>query len=129
MRLNHESADDNYAKIKNFNQSIRQALEDYKSIVIQPGDVPHILNMSYVGAKGEVVVNALSEKDIMVSTTSACASKLATLNETLTAMGQNVEVINGSIRISMSQDTEQADVDMLIKGLKEVYEEIGDVLK
>lgn len=129
LRLNHESADDNYAKIKNFNQSIRHALEDYKSIVIQPGDVPHILNMSYVGAKGEVVVNALSEKDIMVSTTSACASKLATLNETLTAMGQNVEVINGSIRISMSQDTEQADVDMLIKGLKEVYEEIGDVLK
>jgi len=84
--------------------------------------------MSYVGAKGEVVVNALSEKNIMVSTTSACASKLATLNETLTAMGQSVDVINGSIRVSMSKDTEENDVNMLIKGLKEVYEEIGDVL-
>ena len=43
-------------------------------------------------------------------------------------MGQSVDVINGSIRISMSKDTEEKDVDMLIKGLKEVYEEIGDVL-
>lgn len=128
LRLSHENADDNNLKIEGYNQSIRNALEDYKSIVIQPGDVPHILNMSYVGAKGEVAVNALSEKDIMVSTTSACASKLATLNETLTAMGQSVDVINGSIRISMSKDTGQTDVDMMIKGLKEVYEEIGDVL-
>ena len=128
LRLSHENIDSNFEKIENYNQSIRNALEDYRSIVMQPGDVPHILNLSYVGAKGEVVVNALSEKGIMVSTTSACASKLATLNETLTAMGQSVDVINGSIRISMSKDTEEKDVDMLIKGLKEVYEEIGDVL-
>lgn len=128
LRLSHEHTEDNFNKIDGYNQSVRDALEGYRSIVIQPGDTPHILNLSYVGAKGEVVVNALSEKNIMVSTTSACASKLATLNETLTAMGQSVDVINGSIRISMSKDTEEKDVTMLIKGLKEVYEEIGDVL-
>src|SRR5699024_7702414 len=128
LRLSHEHTNDTFSRIDGYNRSVRNALADYRSIVIQPSDTPHILNMSYVGAKGEVVVNALSEKNIMVSTTSACASKLATLNETLTAMGQSVDVINGSIRISMSKDTEEKDVDMLIKGLKEVYEEIGDVL-
>ena len=128
LRLSHENTANISGKIEEYNQSIRNALAEHRSIVIQPGDVPHILNLSYVGAKGEVAVNALSEKGIMVSTTSACASKLATLNETLTAMGQSVDVINGSIRISMSKDTEEKDVDMLIKGLKEVYEEIGDVL-
>ena len=128
LRLSYENTANISGKIEEYNQSIRNALAEHRSIVIQPGDVPHILNLSYVGAKGEVAVNALSEKGIMVSTTSACASKLATLNETLTAMGQSVDVINGSIRISMSKDTEEKDVDMLIKGLKEVYEEIGDVL-
>lgn len=128
LRLSHEHTNDTFSRIDGYNRSVRNALADYRSIVIQPSDTPHILNMSYVGAKGEVVVNALSEKNIMVSTTSACASKLATLNETLTAMGQSVDVINGSIRVSMSKDTEENDVNMLIKGLKEVYEEIGDVL-
>ena len=37
-------------------------------------------------------------------------------------------VIEGSIRISMGKDTNQEDVNELIKALKEVYEELGDVL-
>ena len=87
------------------------------------------MNMSFIGAKGEVVVNALSKRGIAVSTTSACASKLATLNETLLALHNSDEVIEGSIRISMGRTTSEEDVEQLITALKEVYEELGDVLK
>ena len=85
--------------------------------------------MSFVGAKGEVVVNALSKRGILVSTTSACASRLAELNETLLALKNPDDVIEGSIRISMGHYTTQDDVDALVTALKSVYEELGDVLK
>ena len=74
------------------------------------------------------MVNALSERGIMVSTTSACASKRHSLNETLLAMKQSQDVIEGSIRISFSKDTDEGETDRLIEALKSVNEELGDVL-
>ncbi|CAM4164559.1 cysteine desulfurase family protein [Lacicoccus alkaliphilus] len=129
LRLTLEDMDDDLARIEGYNHSLRSELDGLESIVIQPSDVPHIINLSFTGAKGEVVVNALSEKNVMVSTTSACASKRAASNETLTAMNRSPEVIDGSIRISMSRETETENVEVLISALKEVYEEIGDVLR
>lgn len=129
LRLTLEDMDEDLARIEGYNRLLRNELDGLESIIIQPSDVPHIINLSYTGAKGEVVVNALSEKNVMVSTTSACASKRATSNETLTAMNRGPEVIDGSIRISMSRETTRENVEVLMRSLKEVYEEIGDVLK
>lgn len=128
MRISAGEGRDKADLIAGYNKRIREELAGLSSIVIQPGDVPHILNISYAGAKGEVVVNALAAHDIMVSTTSACASKLAELNETLTAMNNSRAVIEGSIRISLSNYTSEDEVYELIKALREVYEELGDVL-
>lgn len=129
LRLSFENMDDDIERLRGYNRMIREAFEPFESITVQPSGVPHIVNLSFKGAKGEVVVNALSEKNVMVSTTSACASKRAASNETLTAMGTDKEIIDGSIRISMSGYTTSRDVEMLIRSLGEVYEEIGDVLK
>lgn len=116
-------------RLKDYNLKIRAAVKDLKAVYVQPKDAPYIVNMSFIGAKGEVVVNALSKRGIAVSTTSACASKLATLNETLLALHNSDEVIEGSIRISMGRTTSEEDVEQLITALKEVYDELGDVLK
>lgn len=129
LRLTLGEARDVNKRLSQFNQKIRESVEDLKFIRLQPKAAPYIVNMSFVGAKGEVVVNALSKRGIAVSTTSACASKLATLNETLLALGNEENVIEGSIRISMGRSTTEEDVNKLIAALKEVYEELGDVLK
>lgn len=117
------------SRLTQFNDSIRETFSNLEAIYLQPKSAPYIVNMSFIGAKGEVVVNALSKRNIAVSTTSACASKLATLNETLLALGNDDEIIEGSIRISMGRHTTEDDVNKLIIALKEVYEELGDVLK
>ena len=62
--------------------------------------VPQILNIAFPGVKGEVLVNAFSKLDIMVSTTSACSSKRK-LNEVLMSMGLPDNKIEGSIRLSL----------------------------
>lgn len=129
LRLTLDEAHEVNQRLTQFNTEIRDAVKDLKSIYLQPKASPYIVNMSFTGAKGEVVVNALSKRGIAVSTTSACASKLETLNETLLALNNENEIIEGSIRISMGPNTTEDDVNKLITALHEVYEELGDVLK
>lgn len=129
LRIGTENLEENHERISGYNERIRNAVADLPSVHLQPGGVPHIVNISFEGAQGEVVVNALSSRNIMVSTTSACASKLATLNETLIAMNNKVSIVKGSIRISFSNFTTDDEVDILIEALKGVHKEIGGVLK
>ena len=49
--------------------------------------------------KSEVFVHALEEKDIFVSTTSACSSKQKTISNTLVAMGIPEERAGSAIRV------------------------------
>src|SRR5699024_980958 len=129
LRLTLGEAREVKERLSQFNDKIRTAVRDLPFIYLQPKAASYIVNMAFIGAKGEVVVNALSKRGIAVSTTSACASKLATLNETLLALNNEDKIIEGSIRISMGRHTSEDDVKKLITALREVYEELGDVLK
>ncbi|WP_344702814.1 cysteine desulfurase family protein [Salinicoccus jeotgali] len=129
MRISGEAMKENTARLSRYNEQVQDKVRNLKSIHIHPGGVPHILNISFIGAQGEVVVNALGKRGIMVSTTSACASKLRKLNETLSAIGSSKEKIEGSIRISFGNMTAQAEVDQLCDALGAVYEEIKEVLE
>ncbi|MFC3418391.1 cysteine desulfurase family protein [Salinicoccus hispanicus] len=129
LRMATEQQDVSIERVSDYNHKVRSALGNLRSVHIQPSGVPHILNVSFRGAKGEVVVNALGNRGIMVSTTSACASKLKKLNETLLAMGNARAIIEGSIRISFSSLTQEEEVDEMITALLAVHKEIGEVLK
>lgn len=129
LRISDETLEAAEKRVYTYNKKVREAVSGLHAVQVQPGGVPHIMNISFTGAKGEVVVNALGTHDIFVSTTSACASKLKKLNETLLAMGSSQPVIEGSIRISFSSQTEEAEVERLITALHAVHTEIGDVLK
>ncbi|AKG74262.1 cysteine desulfurase [Salinicoccus halodurans] len=129
LRISVQDMEKNHERISGYSEHLRKAVTGLPSIHLQPGGVPHIVNISFEGAQGEVIVNALGARDIMVSTTSACASKLASLNETLMAMNNKAAVVKGSIRISYSNFTTDEEADMLIEALKGVHKEIGGVLK
>lgn len=71
----------------------------------------HILNMSFLGVRGEVLLNALSEKGLCVSTGSACAAHKRGRNRILNAMGILGERQDGALRFSFSHfnTVEEAD--------------------
>lgn len=128
LRISNENLTQKNDRLEQFNNKVRTHFNDYNKMKIQDAQSPYFINLSFVGAKGEIVVNALSELGIYVSTTSACASKSNELNETLLAIGNKNDVIEGSIRISFSQNTTEEEVDALIKGLDTVYKQLGDIL-
>ena len=71
--------------------------------------VPHIVSLTFKGIKGEVLMNALQQDGILISTGSACSSKKAG-NRTLDAMGVSKDDIVGSVRVSFSP-YEEYDLD------------------
>ncbi|NLI54238.1 MAG: cysteine desulfurase [Clostridiales bacterium] len=62
---------------------------------------PHILNMSFPGVRGEVLVSALSQKGVCVSTGSACSTHKKGQNRILAAMGIPSARAEGALRFSL----------------------------
>lgn len=82
------------------------------------GFSPYILNIEIAGVRGEVLLHALAENNILIATGSACSSKKRG-NRTLEAMGQTAAEIDSAIRISFSPDADY-DFEYIADKFKEV---------
>jgi cysteine desulfurase len=79
--------------------------------------LPHILNVSFAGLLGEVLLHHLETDGIMVSTGSACQSAKTVLAESLKAMGIPSRLIRGTIRFSFSRHNTAEEIDFTGKTL------------
>lgn len=131
IKLTMGRLDEASRKLNKMNQSVRTFLEEFRGVYINsPKDsAPQIINVSFPGVKGEVLVNAFSKHGVMISTTSACSSKRGKLNEVLLAMGVPDARIEGGIRISMGVHTTEEDIQRFKEVFEEVYEEVKELLK
>lgn len=125
LRLSQEKVEVIKAKHKEYKKLIVDEFSKYKHIVINSplseNFVDSIINISLPKIKGEVIVNALNDRGIMVSTTSACSSKTFHLNEALYTRGLSKENIEGSIRVSFSYETTRKEVETFIEVLIDEY--------
>ena len=74
--------------------------------------VPHTLNLSFPGVNRQEFIMAADMQGLSVSTGSACASGSSDPSPILIAMGLEKDVIEGSIRISLSAQTTAAEIDL-----------------
>ena len=118
-------------RLSRYNKVISECLSQHKGVYINSPEnsAPHILNIAFPGVKGEVLVNAFSKLDIMVSTTSACSSKREKLNEVLLAMDIEDNRIEGSVRLSMGETTTEKDIEQFKDKFKLIYAQIKELLK
>ena len=125
LRLSQERIND----IKEIHYEYKKLIVDELSAIehviinspLQNDFVDSIINISLPKIKGEAIINALNERGIMVSTTSACSSKTFHLNEALYARGLSRENIEGSIRVSFSYETKLEEVKKFIEVFKDEY--------
>lgn len=131
MHLIEDNSRENIVRLEKQGKKIRTYIESFENVIINsPKDaVPYILNISFPGVKGEVIVNAFSKYEIYVSTTSACSSKKSSHNETLKSMGLSKERIEGSIRISISADITDGEIETFKSVFNKVYNEVKELLK
>ena len=72
---------------------------------------PQILSVAFPGVGGEVLLNAMSEKGICLSTGSACSSKKKGANRVLTAMGIPPARQDSTVRISFCPENTAEEID------------------
>ena len=82
---------------------------------------PHILNLSFLGVRGEVLLHALEQFDVCVSTGSACAARKAGKNRILTAAGIIGPRQEGAIRFSLCPFNTLEEMD---RAAQIVYEQV-----
>lgn len=81
---------------------------------------PHIVSVSFDGIKAEVLLHALEEKGIYVSSGSACSSNHPGISGTLKAIGVRRELLDSTLRFSFSVNTTREELEYTIDMLKEL---------
>ncbi len=100
--------------------NIRASIPDVK--VNSPENaVCSVLNVSFLGCRGEVILHTLEQSQIFVSTGSACSSR-SKGSHVLRAMGLKPEEIEGAIRFSFCGDNTPEQMDYVSEKLKAAVE-------
>ncbi len=90
---------------------------------LPPGGVPYIIHLSVPGYRSETLLHYLAQREIYVSSGSACA-KGAT-SPVLAAMGLPPEEIDSALRISLCRDNTPEEIDRFTQALLEATDTLA----
>jgi cysteine desulfurase len=80
---------------------------------------PSILNISFLGTKGEVILHSLESEGIFVSTGAACSSNKRRKSYVLAAMGLTDKEIESALRFSFCEFNTICEMDYVLCKLKD----------
>lgn len=125
LRLSYIDIDERYNYVKELNDKIREELSTIPDVYINSNDncLPHILNISVIGVKPESLLHALEEKEIYISTQTACSSN-DSKSRAVYSLTNDEEKSISSIRISLSYLTTMEEVNIFIKEFKNCVEKL-----
>ncbi|MBS4202575.1 cysteine desulfurase family protein [Lederbergia citrea] len=118
-------------KLLQIREFLLENLQSIPGVIIHTpvNGAPHIICLSCKGQKGEVMVHALEEEGIIVSTTSACSSKEQLPSSTLKAIGVENDIAQGAIRVSLSTENTLEEAEIFIKKLTEILQRLNKVMR
>lgn len=85
---------------------------------------PHVVNVSFSGVRGEVLVHALEANGVYVSTGSACSSREKIYSRVLKAMGLPESALEGAVRLSLRPDHTADDVEETVQQLQSLIADL-----
>ena len=123
-----QSYKNNIIKIKETQKKLIDCLNNIEEVMMNTNPlytIPHIINFSLKGYNPEVIIRALSLKQIYVSSRSACSVSIKNqVSTTLQAMNKDIDSCISSIRISLDTPLDDEQIQYFINSLKEVIKEI-----
>lgn len=106
------------------------ALSQYKKVTLFSQETTfssHILCFGLKGIRGEVLVHALEQKQIFLSTTSACSSRKQPKYSTLSQMGVPSVSATTAVRISLDQSNTIAEVEQFLIVFHHLYQKFDKI--
>ena len=114
------------AKLYELKKRLIAGLQDVDGVTINAlidpieETAPHIVSVSFANTRSEVMLQALAQKGVFVSSGSACSSNHPELSGTLQAIGVKSELLDSTLRFSFSVMTTSEEIDYAIEVVKEV---------
>ena len=120
----YDEFDNRIEKIKSLKNFIMDELEKIDGAVLNTGRgdnfAPQIISVSFEDIRAEVLLHALEDRGIYVSSGSACSSNHPGISGTLKAVGIREDLLDATIRISLSELNNMNEAKYLIDNLKEL---------
>ncbi|WP_134698489.1 cysteine desulfurase family protein [Ammoniphilus sp. YIM 78166] len=131
MRMSKEKFEANPEYVRSLRNRLWDSLDQWEECKVNsPKEgAPHILNFSLPGLKSEVLLHALEDKQICISTKSACSSKVDRPSRVLLAMHVGESRARSSLRISLSYSNTEAEVHAFLTSLYQVVPQLKQMLK
>ncbi len=131
LRMTLENSYEKQERLVSLQKSLRDFFIGMPRVHINSPEngAPHILNVSCIGLKPEVVVHAFAEKEIYVSTKSACSSKQKEVSYVLEEMGFSKEIAESAIRISLSEHSTEEEVEAFKIAVQEILTNLYEVVR
>ncbi|MBR6403289.1 MAG: cysteine desulfurase [Eubacterium sp.] len=100
-------------------EGLTQIEDVYCNTDVRSG-APHIASISFLGVRAEVMLHALEDKGIYVSSGSACSSNKTKESAVLSAIGLDKKKIESTLRFSFGEQNTFEEVDYAVKTIKEL---------
>jgi len=128
LKLALTNFDEKTNYVKNLKTKLIDGIKDINGLTINSNEncVPHIVNFSINNVKPETLLHALEEKEIYVSTKTACSSNEG-ISLSVYTLTKNEDLAKSSLRVSLSYLTTNEEIDIFIKTLKEKVEELQSI--
>lgn len=113
--------------VRKLNQKLKECLAECDVVVNSNENcVNHIVNISVLGVKPETLLHALEEKEIYVSTKTACSSDEG-ISLSVYTLTKNEDLAKTSIRISLSHLTKELEIEEFVKILKDEINKLRSI--
>lgn len=117
----YENLDEKVARMRELKQHFIEGVQGIEHTTIHglwdETSAPHIISVGFAGIRSEVLLHALEEKGIYVSSGSACNSNHPQVSGVLKGIGAGQEYLDATLRFSMSEFTTGEEIDYTLETL------------
>ncbi|SHI54601.1 cysteine desulfurase family protein [Parasporobacterium paucivorans] len=124
VKMAYDNLDEKTQRLSQMKRDFISHLEKLEDVTVFSKNegcfAPHIISAGFAGVKSEVLLHALEEKEIYVSSGSACNSHKKASSATLQAIGVPKDLLDNTLRFSLSYETAEEELDYTIETLTQL---------
>ena len=106
--------------VRNLKNTFIEKVTKLENVFNNSGEAPHIASISFVGIRSEVMLHALEDKGIYVSSGSACSSNKPHVSNVLKSINLDKDRLESTLRFSFCEMNTMEQVDYAVKVIEEI---------
>ena len=113
--ITYNGLEDKMEHLRQLKEHLISELTQIDDVYSNSGDAPHIASITFKGVRSEVMLHALEEREVYVSSGSACSSNKQHASGTLKAIGLPQDKLESTLRFSFSPENTMEQVDYAVE--------------